>query len=467
VKLSRLKAPNTFVLLFSFLVAVAAMTWIVPGGAYERAEADGREIVVPGSFQRVPAEPQGLGALLMAPIRGFAAAAPIIGFVLLVGGAFGVLSKSGAIEAALRSLVHASGRVGRAFRRWWIPVFTTLFSLGGAIFGMSEEVIPFVLIFVPLSVALGGDSLLGVAVPLAGSQAGFAGAFLNPFNIGVAQGIADLPLFSGMGYRILVWCVSTAIAIAFLEWYARRIRKHPARSPVHALDRERARRVDPPESGSHARMDRRHRAVLTAFMAGMAALVLGVLTYGWYIEEIAGLFVGVALVTGPVGGLNARETAEAFAAGAKELTATALVIALARGVLVLAQDGRIIDTILHSLSAPLAAFPPAVAAQAMFGAQWIINFFVPSGSGQAALTMPIMAPLSDLVAVPRQVAVLAFQLGDGWCNLIIPTSAVTMGCLTLAKIEYGTWARWIAPLILGFLAAGLVLVAAPFTFGWR
>jgi uncharacterized ion transporter superfamily protein YfcC len=455
----RFRAPDTFVLMGSFLLLVALATWILPGGEFQREEKGGRAVVQAGSYERVESQPQGPGAVLLAPIRGFQGKADVIGFVLLVGGAFGVLQRTRAIDGAIRSVVVGAER-SPWVRRATIPVFMTLFSLGGAVFGMSEEVIPFVLIFIPLALALGYDSITGVAIPFVGAGAGFAGAFLNPFTLQIAQGIAELQPVSGWEYRLVVWGVVTATAITFVMLYARRIRQHPEKSPTFALDRERTEKaaVDdlPP-------LDRRRALVLLSFAAGMGVLVWGVVARGWYIEEIAALFVAVAIVAGVVGGLKAREISRSMVEGARELVATALVIALAQGILVLAEAGRIIDTVLHGLSGLIGGFHPIVTSQLMVLVQSAINIVVPSGSGQAALTMPIMAPLADLVGVSRQTAVLAFQFGDGFSNLIIPTSAVTMGVLTLARIDWLKWSRWILPLqLLFFLLACLLMVPAYF-----
>jgi uncharacterized ion transporter superfamily protein YfcC len=328
-------------------------------------------------------------------------------------------------------------------------------------------VIPFILIFVPLALALGYDSLTGVAIPFLGSAAGFAGAFLNPFTVGVAQGIAAVPLFSGVGFRIGLWVVVTAVTTAFVMWHARRVRRDPRRSLTFEIDeRKRHEGLHLDAEGASDVLTGRQRAVLWTFLAGIVGLVVGVLVFQWYIIEIAALFIALGIVMGIVGGLGGNGTAQAFMDGAKDLVATALIIALARGILIVMQDGQIIDTILHALASGLEGTGSTVAAFAMFGSQTVINFFVPSGSGQAALTMPLMAPLSDLVGVSRQTAVLAFQMGDGFTNMIIPTSAVLMGALTLGGVPWQKWARWVLPLQLSLFALGLVALAIAVGSGW-
>ncbi len=476
---SRFKAPDTTLIIFLIIVVAAVLTWVVPPGTFARSEIEvegvgTREVVIPGSFEKVEREDGSVPARLVhtvamvfqAPILGFIdpEAAEIIAFVLLVGGAFSVLTTTGAVDAGLRRLVRAA-EGSAALDLLLIPLFMTLFSLGGAVFGMSEETIPFVLIFVPLALALGYDSLTGAAIPFLGAAAGFATAFLNPFTVGVAQGIAEVPLFSGKGFRVGLWVIVTAIVIGFVVWHARRVRRDPSRSPTRALDDQiRARGLDLHVGA--APFTARQGMVLGVFFGGLAVLVFGVLQFGWYITEIAALFVALGITLGATGGLGGNETARAFMEGVRDLAPTALIIGLARGILVVLQDGQVVDTILYALSTALADTGSAVAAMAMFGVQTAINFFVPSGSGQAALTMPLMAPLSDLVGVTRQTAVLAFQMGDGFTNMIIPTSAVLMGVLSLARVPWTTWARWVLPLQVGLFVLGLVALAVATAVGF-
>ena len=477
MKLTRFKAPDTTLIIFSIIVAAAVLAWVVPPGAFETMEvqtaAGTKEQVVPGSFHYLE-RPEGgvierllgtLGAILTAPLLGFIAAADIIGFVLFVGGAFGVLQRTGAVDAGLERLVRLSQR-SRAVEVLTIPLFMVLFALGGATFGMSEETVPFILIFVPLALSLGYDSITGVAIPFVGAGAGFAAAFLNPFTVGVAQGIAEVPLFSGQGFRMVMWLVITALAVAYVMVHAHRVKRDPTRSPVYEEDqRKRAAGVHTPE-GESAALTRPQLAVLAVFFAGIALLVWGVTQRGWYIVEIAALFIGIGIAMGIAGRLGPSETAQAFMSGAKDLLVTAVIIGLARGILVVMEDAQIIATILDTLAGVVGEAGPTIAAQVMFLVQTAINFFVPSGSGQAALTMPIMAPLADLVGVSRQTAVLAFQMGDGFTNLIIPTSAILMGALALADVPWTKWARWILPLQLAFLLTGFVILAVAVAVGY-
>ncbi len=467
MKLSKFKAPNTYFLIFSIIIITAVLTWIIPSGEYNRSTMNGREVVIAGSFHSVESNPQGIGAILMAPIRGFTnkSAALIVGFVLIVGGVFAVLAKTRAIDAAIMAVAKAHDR-SPIIEILYIPIFMVIFSLGGGSFGMGEEVILFILIFVPLTLALGYDSIVGVAIPFVGAGAGFAGAFLNPFTIGIAQQIADLPLFSGIGYRLISWVICTAVAIAFVMIYAAKIKKHPEKSLTFDMDEEKRKNLHIGDLENFKGVSKSHKLALYTFALGMVGMVIGVLKYQWYIEEICAVFFLTGILVGIVGRLSIKEFTDAFVAGAKDMVGTALIIILARGILIVAEDGRIIDTMLFGLSNSIKNLHPIISSQAMFIIHSIINFFVPSGSAKAALTMPIMIPLADIVGVTRQTAVLAFQFGDGFSNMIIPTSGITMGVLTLAGISWEKWARWIIPLEIIFLIVGFILLIPPFIMGW-
>ncbi|WP_337866388.1 YfcC family protein [Ignavibacterium sp.] len=462
----RLKVPNTYLLIFSLLVLIAALTWIIPGGRYERTIMNGREVVVPNSFKYVESHPQGIFDLFISPLKGFVEAALIIGFVLIVGGAFNVLAKTDAINAFINKLAKAY-KTSKLLQILFIPVLMLMFSLGGATFGMNEEIIPFVLIIVPICLALGYDSIVGVAIPLIGAHIGFASAFLNPFNVGIAQGIAEVPLFSGIGYRMISWAISTVVAILFLLWYVRRLKKNPRISPM--FEEDEARRKNEHFDviyNNDKHFSIRHKAVLITFVLSLVLLVVGVIEFHWYIEEIAGMFFIMGIVVGIIGGLKSDDLIKAFVDGAKDLVGTALIIALARATLVLSRDANIIDTILYGLSPFIESSSPVFASQKMFVVQAIINFFVHSGSGQAALTMPIMAPLADLAGVTRQTAILAFQLGE-YTNIIIPTSAVTMGALSMARVTWNKWAKWVLPLMIILFLLGFILLIPPNLIGWH
>ncbi len=445
----KIRLPDTILLLLGFLAIFTLFTWIIPAGEYDRHIVDGRELVVPGSYEVVKSAPVGPGGFLLAPIRGFIEAGQIIAFVFFVAGAFGVINRTKAIEAALQRVVGFS-RNHPSRKKAVIPLVMVAFSLAGATFGMSEEVLMFVLITLPFSFALGYDSIVGVAIPFVGAGAGFAGAFLNPFTVGIAQGIAEIAPFSGWEYRIVVWVVFTALAILFVT-----------RSLMYERDKK--------QKGEHLEnselpFEGKHKFVLGIISAGLILLVVGVNVFDWYINEIGALFLVIAVLSAVVFGLTVNEALEGFFQTASEMLRVVMVIAIAKGILIVATEGKIIDTILHGMSSGVEDFPREVSVQLMFFMQSFLNFFLPSGSGQAALTMPIMTPLSDLLGISRQTAVLAFQFGDGLSNMIIPTSGVTMGVLTLANIPYEKWFKWMLPLMILFFLVAMVMLILPVSF---
>ncbi len=452
------KFPDTFLILLAILFVFTILTWIVPAGEFDRTKLNGRTVVVAGSYHQMEAQPQGIGAFLKAPIKGFVGAADIIAFVLIVGGAFAMLTRTGAIDAGLRSMISLT-EARPAYRRFVIPLLMVLFSLGGATFGMSEEVLVFVLITIPLARAMGYDAIIGVAIAFVGAGAGFAGAFLNPFTVGIAQGIAELPPFSGAGYRLVVWIVMTGIAILYVMRYARQIQVDGKENTPAATSSE---IVTPP-----AEMDLPKQLILLFLLMVLVLLIIGANRWGWYIYEITALFLVMGTGAAILGRLSVSDAIDAFKSGASDMLTPVLIIALARALIVVAEEGKIIDTLLNSLAAGVQDLPKAISVQLMFLLQTALNFFVPSGSGQAALTMPLMAPMSDLLGVSRQVAVLAFQLGDGLSNMIIPTSGVTMGVIAIGNISYDRWFRWMLPLFLILTFAAMILLTLPVVlFEW-
>ena len=459
------KLPHTLILIYATVVLTVVATWVVPGGEYQRVEKNGRTMPVSGSFQYTARQPQGLAALFVSPARGFVDAAMIIGFCFIVGGVFGIIQKTGAVSVFIHSLAQGFGR-RRTLRVLLIPVIMLVFSLGGAVFGMCEETMPFIVIFVPLALSLGYDTITGVAIPFVGAASGFAGAFFNPFTVGIAQGIAGLPLYSGLGYRLGVWAIGTAIAIAFVMLYAERIHRDPSLSLTFEEDEELRRSLDlGAVTEQKVEILGRHKLVLGIFLLGMALLVFGILKYKWYIGEIAGLFLAIGIVSAVAGRLSGEDSARAFTEGAKDMISAALIIGCARAILLVAMDGKILDTILHAMETAIARFHPVVSAQLMFVSQCVINFFVHSGTAQAALTMPIMAPLGDLVGITRQTSVYAFQLAE-YINPILPTSGVTMGVLGLARLRWEKWARWFLPLMLLWMVFGLLSLIPAVLLRW-
>lgn len=439
---------------------MAALTYVIPAGEYERETIEGdRTVVVDGTYHTVESNPTSFFGVFEAIHKGMEQGAGIIFFILIVGGAFGILTSTKAIEVGLSRVAYRMAGKEMLI----IPVVMTVFALGGATFGMAEETIPFILILVPLALKLGFDSLVGVAMVLVGVYAGFTAAFLNPFTVGVAQGIAELPLFSGLGYRLVVWVVFVAVTILYVMMYARKVKKDPEKSIMYAFDLKRDFEDGP---SKEEELTTRQTMIIAVLGLTMIGLAIGVMFFDWYITELAGLFFLMGIVMGIIGKKSINQMSDAFVRGSQELIVGALVVGFAYGILVVLEESLTIDTILYFISNIVSQLPSSLTAIGMFVTQNFMNFIVTSGSGQAALTMPIMTPLADLTEVSRQTAVLAFQFGDGITNILTPTGSVLMASLALAKIEWTKWVKWVIPLVLLQFVVGLILVTIAHLFVW-
>ena len=456
------KVPHTLVIISFILAIVAVATWVLPAGAYERIINDaGRSVVVDGSFSYVEQTPQGIFSLLQAPLEGMMGASEIIAFLFVVSGAIAIITKTRAIDAGMTNAVKSF----KGKEMLMIPVITGLFSIGGAVFGMTEEAIPFITMLIPLCLALGYDSIMAMAISYMGCIVGFATAMINPFSVGVAQNIANVQAGSGVGYRTLVWAVTTIAATLFLMWYGRRIKRNPELSPVYEIDQARREQLKESEN-EHIEFTTRHKIILSLILFCLAGIVVGVLNFDFGIPEIAALFLATGIVSGLIGRLSLDDMANSFVSGAKDMIGAAVVVGFARGIVILAENGQIIDTILYQLSNFIGQLPSLVAGYVMFFVQMFINFFISSGSGQAALTMPIMAPLGELVGITPQTSILIFQFGDGFSNAIFPTSAVLMACLGVSGIPWSKWVKWVLPLQLIFGALAIIFITVAILMGW-
>ena len=455
------KIPHTFTIVFGLIVLAAVLTWVVPAGEYTRVVEGGREVVLNDSFHRVDAAPQ-TWQVFSTLFNGFVDKADIIVFILMVGGAFWILNNSHAIDVGVMAFLRRVQRLSRyklvsklGVNNIIITLVMLLFSLFGAVFGMSEETIAFVVVFIPLAIQMGYDSIVGVCMCYVAAHVGFAGAMLNPFTVGIAQGIAGIPLFSGLEYRLFCWVVLTVIGIAFVLWYAARVKVKPDRSPVHKLDdywRERA------SSTEQSTLTVRHILILILLLLTIVALVVGVLAWDWYIAEISALFLAMGILAGIIDHQTADDIAKLFLAGCKDILSAALVVGLASGIIFILRDGRIMDTLLYGLSRSLAHTGEVASLGVMYVFQTLLNIVMPSGSAKAALTMPIMTQFADLIGVSRQTTVLAFQFGDGFTNMLTPTSGVLIGVLGIARIPYGTWLKWVWRFIVGLIVVGFLLM---------
>jgi len=414
--MSKLKLPNTYVIIAIILLICAMATWFVPGGR-------------PQTWQ-----------LFAAVYHGFVKQAGIIIFILVVGGAFWLLNATGAVTAGIS---HFIARIGR-YDSVVLVSITLLFSLAGAVFGMSEETIPFVGIVVPLVVSMGYDAMMGMLIVYVAANVGFSSAFLNPFTVGIAQEMAELPPFSGMEYRLFCWALLTILLAIFVVIYGRKTKRTPL--PVDTAEAQQP----VPE------LTCRHKWILVVLLLTVVALIVGVTCWDWYMPEITGLFLLMGILCGVIAGFSANRIADELIAGARDILSAALIVGFASGIIVILQDGQLIDIILASLQRGLDGTGPLASLSAMYGIQALINFIIPSATAKAAATIPIMAPFADMVGVSRQAMVLAFQFGDGFTNMLTPTSGVLIAALAMARIPYEKWVKWVwkgvvVLLILGFL----------------
>ena len=465
--------PDAFIILFFIVLFAAVATHFIPAGFYQ-VEFDAqtqKSRLIADSFQFVEqvkgvplfAESGGVGFLNFAfegMVSGdkWGSAIGVMMFIILTGGAFGIIMQTRAIDNGILVLIEKTKRLEQAF----IPLLFILFSFAGAIFGMGEEAIAFCIVLFPLMKAIGYDGITTVLVTYVATQIGFATSWMNPFSVAIAQGIAGLPLMSAMEFRVVLWCTFTLLGLAFTMSYAHKI-KHNAIAKPDMVDTNSEKAI---ASSNFTRLD---SLLLITFISGLAWVVWGVTARGYYIPELASQFFTIGCVIGLVAvvgkRLNINQVAEAFKSGAKDLLPAAMIVGMAKGIVIIlggdnATEPSVLNTVLFYAGNWLAELPQTVSANCMFIFQSIFNFFIASGSGQAALTMPIMAPLSDIVGLTRQVAVLAFQLGDGLTNIIIPTSASLIGCLGVTKIDWFVWARFIWRFMLLLAAVAMAFISA-------
>ena len=461
--------PTAYTILFLLIVVVAALTWIIPAGEYERAmnEAVGREVAVPGTYQTVDANPQGFIDVLLAPIAGFydpesyaANAIDVALFVLLLGGFLGVVNATGAIDTGIRAAMRkVEGR-----EIWMIPALMALFAIGGTTYGMAEETIAFYAILIPAVLRAGYDAITGVAIILIGAGIGVLGSTINPFATIIASDAAAIPFTDGLGLRLLILLGGLSICALFVMRYAARVKHDPSRSIVsHLHDAHRAHFLGEDSQEASDRLTTTQSIILLLFAATFAAMIWGVALQGWWMAQMGALFIGAAIVVGLVGRLGEKALTGAFIDGAKDLLGVARVIGLARGIVVIMENGMIADTVLHSAASALGGLSDVGFINTMFGILAGMSFFVPSSSGLAVLAMPILAPLSDFAGVSRDLVVTAYQSANGLVNLINPTFAVVIGGLAIGRVPYERWLMFVWPLLL--ILALFVMVALSFATG--
>ncbi|EQK43478.1 C4-dicarboxylate anaerobic carrier family protein [[Clostridium] bifermentans ATCC 638] len=457
----KITIPHTFTIIFLLIVVIAILTWIIPSGEFQRINVDGRMVVKPGTYRQVAPNPQGIQDVFKAPIDGFIDAAEVVGFVLLVGGAFGIVNKTGAIESGINHTVKKLNKLQVLI----IPVSMILFGLGGSTFGMNEETLPFYMIFIPLMMNLGYDSLTAISTVFIGSGTGVIASTINPFSVGIAQALANITPGSGIGYRSLIFVALMALSISFVMLHAHKVKKDPKKSIVYEYDQKNKGEFIV-EDLSIKQFTKKEGIVLAIFIGGMCMMVYGVLNLDWYIPQIAMIFCMIGIFSGIFGGLKQDEIVDSFLNGASDLISAALAIALARGIVIVAQNGHIIDTLLNYSADLLSRLPKFIFINLSFALESVLAFLIPSSSGLASLTIPVLSPLSDLVGVSSQLIITAYQFGTGIINLITPTSGVLMGALAFAKIPWSKWLRHIAPLIGGIIVVCIAFLTIGLYIGF-
>lgn len=517
------KIPHTYVIIFSIIILAAVFTWFIPGGSFQRetiqTSSGKSEVIKASSFQYQANAPQ-TWQVFSAFYKGFVRSPKIIVFILILGGAFWLLNESRAIDMGVYAFLRKSNKLNKfrlirflGVNNIIIATVMLMFSFFGAIFGMSEETIAFVVIFVPMAISMGYDSIVGVCMCFVGAGMGFAGCLMNPFTLGIAQEISGIRLFSGLEYRFVIWMIVNIVGIAYVLWYACRVKKNPRASVVYAEDgywRQHHAGADlsvsekpltstwiayfavfaaitasafywpqnPVKLGAGAFMmpalpvlallfaitgylsarKSVQAFVLNVLVFTILFLVVGVTGFEWGLLELAALFFSMAIVAGLAMGKDANDIAKSFVTGARDIMSAALVVGLAGGIIVILEDGKIIDTILYSISRSIEGTGKVTTLSLMYLFQSGLNMIITSGTAKAALIMPILRDISDMVGLSRQATVTAFHIGDGFTNMITPTSGVMIGVLEMARIPFSKWFSWAWKLILILVVLGWILL---------
>jgi len=474
--MERIKVPHVFVLLIAVTLVCSLLTYVIPSGSYERkqVEVNGtqRTVLVPGTYQSIPkhysangaflgesvdgkASPVSLLQFLSAVPRGLDKSGYIIFFIFIIGGVLGIIQRTGTITAFLTLMIRRYGHLGSTL----IVFLMILIAFGGSTLGMGEEFIPLIPIFILVGKELGYDRLFGLGIVVLAADVGFAAATTNPFTVAIAQGIAELPLGNDIPFRGLFLITTLTVSIVYLLRYGAKVKADPSASLLNEADIE----------GDDTRLQdipftNKHRNIIVANAVIFLGILYMIIQYGWYINEMAGGFMLMAFVTVALSDLTVNEATKSFVKGMEEMVVAALVVGFARAIEVVLNDAMVLDTLIYSAAGVLQNFPNYIAAQGMLVFQSTLNFLIPSGSGQAVVTMPLMAPLADVLGLSRQTAVFAFTCGDGFSNTIIPTSGVLMAYLSLAKVPYMTWLRFMLPLFLILMGISAIFLTISVLF---
>lgn len=457
--------PSAYSILLVLIALVAGLTWIVPAGQYqmEMNTVLNKEVPIAGTWQPVVQQPQGLADIVLAPGDGFynhktneAGAIDVALFILFIGGFLGIVNKTGAIDAGIERVTQRL----RGKEEWMIPILMALFAAGGTIYGMAEESLPFYSLMVPIMLAAGFDSVVAAATVMLGAGIGTLGSTINPFATVIASNAAGISFTAGSGLRLVILVVGWVICVAWVMRYAKKVRDDPSQSIVADLQEEhRAFFLRTPLSGGSLEFTPTRKLILLIFAIAFAVMIYGVSFQGWWMAEISGVFLVAAIIIGLIARMSEAELTGTFIDGARDLLGVALIIGIARGIVVVMDNGMITHTVLHAAEKVVTGLPSVSFIGVMFMLEAVLSFLVPSSSGLAVLTMPILAPLADFAHISRELVVTAYQSASGLVNLITPTSAVVMGGLAIARVPYVRWVKWVFPLLLILLVLLLAVLS--------
>jgi uncharacterized ion transporter superfamily protein YfcC len=453
IKSIQSRFPTAYTILFALIGIVAILTWIIPSGAYDRvlSETLDKDVPVPGTYHLVEANPQGIIDFLMAPIGGFydpgsysANAIDVSLFVLIIGGFLGVVNQTGAITIGIARAMSAM----KGKEIWMIPILMTLFAAGGTTYGMAEETLPFYTLIIPVMIAAGFDAMTGVAIVMLGAGIGVLGSTINPFATTIAANAAGIPFTDGMSLRLVILGAGWLACVVYVMRYAKRVRQDPETSIVASLKVSNEAHFLRESPSVEVQLTGKHKIILILFALTFAVMVWGVASQGWWMAEMSALFIAASLIIGVVAWMGEKTFTESFVDGARDLLGVALIIGIARGIVVVMDAGHITDTILNWSAQLVQGYSQIVFINAIYWVEVLMSFFVPSTSGLAVLTMPILAPLGDFSGVGRDLIVTAYQSAAGIVNLITPTSAVVVGGLAIGRVSYDKWLKFMWPLVL-------------------
>lgn len=466
----KFKFPSAYTILMLLTVLMASLTWLIPAGQYqmEKNSTLGRMVPVVGSYHSVEANPQNVIDVLMAPIQGFydptsyaARAIDVALFVLIIGGYLAVVTRTGAIDAGIAgTMKKLHGR-----EKWMIPILMGLFALGGTIYGMAEETIPFYAILIPVMIAAGYDSIVGVAIIMIGAGIGCLGSTINPFATVIASNAAEVNFMEGIWLRVAILVIGWLISVYYVMRYADKVKRAPSNSMVFHQKEENERIFLHSKSQRSLELTSTRKMILVIFGLSFAVMMWGVSIGGWWMAELSALFLLSSIVVGLIGRLSEQDLTNSFIDGARDLLGVALIIAIARGLVVIMDNGNITHTILNFAEGLLADLPQIVFINAIYWIEVVMCLVVPSSSGLAVLSMPILAPLADFANVGRELVVTAFQSASGLPNLVTPTSGVVMGGLAIGRVSYSTWLRFIGPLLVILTILIMLLLSIGVTIG--